>query len=104
MWPLFQHTCTLKPPLSLIMIVLTMRRTKLATFGHDVHIIWNIAKNDGRTVIYESICPTVLKKEEGVGVKVKELSIVELLNEPNSTWKAVELRTYMDCSSVSTTV
>ena len=81
-----------------ILPMLAMRSTKVSKFGHDVHIAWDIAEDDGRrTVMYESTSFTVFKDDpQSVEVRVNEFSIIELSKCDGGELKAIKLRTYMD--------
>jgi hypothetical protein len=86
--------------------MLAMRAQKLARFGHEVDVAWDIPHSNGRrTVMYESSSVTVFK-DDGTGdeIRVREFNIIELEmvegDGQGSTWKAVELRTFMDAGAV----
>jgi hypothetical protein len=82
--------------------MLSMRAQKLARFKHEVDIIWDILPahdQKKRTVMYESTSVTVFK-EDKEEVKVREFNIIELEDQGEGSWKAMELRTFMDTSPV----
>ena len=80
----------------------SMRPAKVARFGHDTHVLWDMAHEDGsRTAMFESTSFTVFKENnEGMEVRVKEFNVVELVM-CDSELKSLEVRTYMDPSPVS---
>lgn len=86
-----------------VLPMLAMRSTMVSKFLHDVHTVWDIGKEDGkRTVLYESTSTTVFKDdEEGQEILVREFNIIELATNDQGVLTAVELRTYMDPSPVS---
>lgn len=87
--------------------MLEMRASKLAKFGHNVEMAWDIDNADGsRTVMYESTSVTVFKEDkEGVEVRIKEFNIIELAASSDGKGfkglQAVQLRAYLDGSPVT---
>ncbi|EON98209.1 hypothetical protein UCRPA7_6264 [Phaeoacremonium minimum UCRPA7] len=91
-------------PTEQVLSMLTMRGQKLARFGHEVHVAWDIESGAGsRTVMYESTSVTVFKDDPAAAeIRVREFNIVELVGggQDGASWKAKELRTFMDASAV----
>jgi hypothetical protein len=83
-----------------VLETLRMRSTKLSKYVHEGDIAWDIVKEDGtRTVMYESTCIVAFKEDpEGVEARVREFSVNELVLGDDGSWRAVELRVFMDPS------
>ncbi|KAJ5811871.1 hypothetical protein N7474_008172 [Penicillium riverlandense] len=83
-----------------------MRAQNLAYFGHEVDVTWDIQASEGsknhRTIMYESTSVSIFKADsEKEEIRVREFNIIELEEQEEGLWKAVELRTFMDPSAVS---
>ncbi|KAF7544918.1 hypothetical protein G7Z17_g9582 [Cylindrodendrum hubeiense] len=86
-----------------IAAMLSKRSEKLRAFRHEGAVAWDVAKEDGtRSLLFESTSVTAFKDDDdGVEARVAEFSVVELVRDGDGSWKATELRTFMDPSPAS---
>ena len=80
----FQINTNPPVPAEQVLASLAMRADKLSRFGHTLEAAWDVEHGDdgevARTVLYQSVSTTVFKAdEEAVEVRVKELSVLELV-------------------------
>ncbi|KAL8289808.1 hypothetical protein RB601_005644 [Gaeumannomyces tritici] len=90
-----------------VLPLLLVRAQRLASFGHELHRTWDVAKpGGGRTVMYESTSTTIMSEDpELQPIAVREFNVVELVAVGQGEggfagFKAAGLRTYMDAGPI----
>ena len=87
-----------EPPLwvEILSEMFSIRREMLQLFKHDVLKAWEIQRDRGVTVIFESVSTTQFKDDD-VELEVAEMNVWELeVAEGNGELKLVEARCWMD--------
>ena len=78
------------------------RREMLQLFKHDVSKAWEISREGGCTVIFESASTTQFKDDD-VGLEVSEINVWELEgSNGDNGLKLVEARCWMDPAVIQT--